>query len=130
LAADYFPLLLIGSIAITGIILRHFARVSVGDVKNLLIGIATFSLRTDSSTETLFVVHVLLVCVLLAYFPLSKLMHSAASLISPTLTLVANSREERHVNVFNPSVEVLHYSDYETVFRERMIQAGLPVEEQ
>ena len=35
LAADYFPLLLIGSIAVTGILMRHIYKVDLRRVKEL-----------------------------------------------------------------------------------------------
>jgi hypothetical protein len=72
--------------------------------------------------------HVFLVGVLLVYFPLSKLMHMPGVFMSPTLTMANNNRERRHINVGNPQVATLHYADYEAAFRERMIEAGLPVE--
>ena len=126
LAADYFPLLLLLAIATTGIVMRHFVRTDVAAVKQLTIGLAnwTLPLRADAWLIT----HVFLVGVLLVYFPLSKLMHMPGALLSPTLTMANINREKRHINVCNPQVQVMHYADYEATFRERMIEAGLPVE--
>jgi nitrate reductase gamma subunit len=75
-------------------------------------------------------VHLFLVAVLLAYFPLGKLMHAGGAWLSPTLTMANSNRERRHVNFHNPKVEVLHYADYEDAFRAPMIAAGLPVEKE
>jgi len=129
LAADYFPLLLLLGIALTGVWMRHVSRTDVSEVKAIITGVASFSLTLNHPVDTCLAMHVFLVCALLVYFPLSKLMHMPGALMSPTLTLAANSRAKRHINVNNPKVETLHYADYEATFRERMIDAGIPVEE-
>jgi nitrate reductase gamma subunit len=43
LAADYFPLFLIGGIAITGIMMRYFTKVDIVAIKELTMGLVTFS---------------------------------------------------------------------------------------
>ena len=129
LAADYFPLLLLLGIAVTGVWMRHVTRTDVSEVKAMIDSVAGFSFAVHSPLDSLLVVHVFLVCALLVYFPLSKLMHMPGAFLSPTLTLAANSRAKRHINANNPVVPTLHYSDYEATFRERMIEAGIPIEE-
>jgi hypothetical protein len=71
-----------------------------------------------------------LVSILLMYFPFSKLMHMAGIFLSPTRNLPANTRAQRHVNPWNYPVEVHTYEEYEDDFREKMIEAGLPVEKE
>jgi hypothetical protein len=44
--------------------------------------------------------------------------------------MASNSREVRHVNPWNPVVELHTYAEYEDEFRERMRDAGLPVEKE
>ncbi|HET6923693.1 MAG TPA: hypothetical protein VFI16_11160, partial [Anaeromyxobacteraceae bacterium] len=78
--------------------------------------------------DTAFHAHLFFVSVLLAYFPFSKLMHMAGVFMSPTRNLTANSREVRHVNPWNAPVEVHTYAEYEDEFRDRMRDAGLPLE--
>ncbi len=129
LAADYFPLLLIAGIASTGVLMRHVTRTDIPAVKAMVTNLAALSGVHAQPLDTLVLVHVFLVSALLAYFPLSKLMHMPGAFMSPTLTLADNSRAIRHINVRNPQVQFLHYADYEATFRERMIEAGLPVEE-
>jgi len=68
------------------------------------------------------------VSVLLAYFPFSKLMHLAGVFLSPTRNLSNNSRFVRHVNPWNYPVKVHTYEEYEEEFRDKMIEAGLPVD--
>ena len=128
LAADYFPLLLLLAIATTGLVMRHFARTDVAAVKQLTASLAGFALVSPSPADTWLVVHIFLVGVLLVYFPLGKLMHMPGALMSPTLIMANTNRVQRHINLRNPQVQVLHYAEYEATFRERMVEAGLPVE--
>jgi nitrate reductase gamma subunit len=129
LAADYFPLLLLIAIACTGLLMRHVTGTDVAGLKIALTGLATGASAVPARVDALLSVHLFLVSILIAYFPLSKLMHMPGALMSPTLTLMNNSREVRHINVCNPTVQTRHYAEYESEFRERMIEAGLPVEE-
>ena len=76
----------------------------------------------------MFYLHLFLVCVLLAYFPFSKLMHMGGVFLSPTRNLRADSRAERHVNPWDYPVKVHPYDEYEDEFREKMKAAGVPVE--
>lgn len=128
LAADYFPLLLLLAIAATGLVMRHFTRTDVASVKQAATGLATWAPVLALRPDAWLVAHVFLVGVLLIYFPLSKLMHLPGVLLSPTLTMANNNRERRHLNPRNPDVVTMHYADYEDAFRDRMIEAGLPVE--
>ena len=78
----------------------------------------------------IFYVHLFFVCILLAYFPFSKLMHMGGIFLSPTRNLPGNTRAVRHVNPWNYPVKVHTYEEYEDEFREKMIEAGLPVEKE
>lgn len=128
LAADYFPLLLLGAIGSTGMLMRHVTGSDVIGLRDLARGVAVANVPESTPVDTWLLVHVSLVAVLLLYFPLSKLMHVPGALMSPTLTLANSNRQVRHLNVLNPVVPLLHYAEYEATFRERMIEAGLPVE--
>jgi len=131
LPADYFPLLLIFGIGVSGILMRHVFRVDVVAVKELTVGLATFSPAIDGQIGAIFFVHVFLVCVLLAYFPFSKLMHLGGIFMSPTRNMANNSRMVRHENPWNdPKIKPHSYSAYEDEFREFMVDAGLPVEKE
>ncbi|MBW1989850.1 MAG: sulfate reduction electron transfer complex DsrMKJOP subunit DsrM [Deltaproteobacteria bacterium] len=130
LPSDYFPLFLIASIAATGILMRYVVRVDVVGVRELTLGIATLNPVVPDGINFLFYIHLFLVCVLLAYFPFSKLMHLGGIFMSPTRNLRGNSREFRHVNPWNYPVKTHTYDEYEEEFRDRMIEAGLPVEKQ
>ena len=130
LANDYFPLFLILSIAVTGILMRHFAKTDLESVKALAMGLLSFKPVVPAGIDPLFFTHFFLVCVLFAVFPYSKLMHMAGVFMSPTRNLANNNRAKRHVNPWNPPVKVRTYEEYEDDFRERMIAAGLPVEKE
>ncbi len=130
LVNDYFPLWLIMGIAVTGILMRHFDKVDLQAVKALTLGLVTFSPRVPQGVGWLFYAHLLLVCCLFAYFPLSKLSHMAGVFLSPTRNLANNNRAVRHVNPWDYPVKVHTYEEWEDEFRDKMIAAGLPVERQ
>ena len=131
LAADYFPLLLILSIALTGIWMRYFAKVDVIAIKQLVIGLVSFKPLIPPNIDVTFYIHLFLVCVLWAYFPFSKLMHLGGVFLSPSRNLPNNTRMVRHINPWNdPSIKPHSYEEYENDFREKMIEAGLPVDKE
>ena len=130
LAADYFPLFLIMGIAITGIMMRYFTKVDIVAIKSLTMGLVTFSWTIPEGISALFFVHLFLVCVLLAYFPFSKLMHLGGIFLSPTRNMANTNRMVRHINPWNYPVPLHTYEEYEEEFREKMIEAGLPVDKE
>lgn len=131
LAADYFPLLLIIGIAITGILMRHITKVDIAAVKELTLGLATLQPSIpDGGISALFYVHLFFVSLLLAYIPFSKLMHMGGVFMSPSRNLANNSRAVRHVNPWNYDVKTHTYEEYEDDFRDKMKEAGLPVEKE
>jgi nitrate reductase gamma subunit len=130
LAADYFPLLLIFSIGFTGILMRYFFKTDVVGIKQLTLGLITFSPVVPKDIGIIFYIHLFLISALFAYFPLSKLMHMAGVFLSPTRNLANNNRAVMHVNPWNYPVKVHTYEEYENDFREKMKAAGLPVEKE
>ncbi len=128
LPADYFPLFLIIGIAFTGVLMRYLLKVDVISIKELTLGLVSFRPEIPEGIGVLFYVHLFLVSVLLAYFPFSKLVHFPGIFLSPTRNLSNNSRMVRHINPWDYPVRVHTYEAYEDEFREKMIEAGLPVE--
>ncbi len=128
LASDYFPLFLIMAIASTGILMRYFFRVDIVGVKELTMGLVSFNPVIPAGVGTIFYIHVFLVSTLFIYFPFSKLMHMGGVFLSPTRNLANNSRMVRHANPWNYPVKVHTYDEYEEEFREKMINAGIPIE--
>ncbi|MBF0337805.1 MAG: respiratory nitrate reductase subunit gamma [Nitrospirae bacterium] len=106
--ADYFVLLLIIAIVCTGIMLRHEPfRPDIMTVKAFIMELmkpqTPFKLLTMEPPHAptgcfLFAIHVGLVCLLLMYFPFSKLMHSVGYFFSPTRNMVNNPRTVRYIN--------------------------------
>lgn len=94
--SDYFLLLLLVGIAVTGVIAKHFLRVDLVQVKTFVMGIVSFSPQAFPA-EPIFIIHFSLVLLLLVYFPFSKLMHAAGLFFSPTRNQVDNPREKRLV---------------------------------
>lgn len=130
LPADYFLPLLILAVALSGVLMRYFFRVDVTAVKELAMGLATFHPRVPDGVGVLFYIHLSLVSVLVAYVPFSKLTHMVGIFLTPTRNLANNSRERRYINPWNYPVKVHTYQEYEDEFRQKMRQAGLPVEKE
>jgi nitrate reductase gamma subunit len=128
LSTDYFPLLLILAIALSGISMRYLDKVDVVEIKILVQGLVSFQFDAPGEIGGMFYVHLFLVCVLASYFPFSKLMHMGGIFLSPTRNLANNSREKRHINPWNPKVNFRTYAEYEDEFREKMVKADLPTE--
>lgn len=129
LVQDYFPLFLILGIGLSGIFMRYFAKVDIISVKQLAMGLVTFSWNVPEGIGVMFYIHMFLVSVLLAYFPLSKLMHMGGVFLSPTRNMNCASRKFRHVNPWKfENVHYHTYEEYEDEFREKMVEKDLPVD--
>lgn len=126
---DYFPLCLLLGIVITGMNMRYLTHVDINNVRELMISLITFHPAIPAGgISPVFIMHLALVCTLLIYFPMSKLMHAFGVFMSPTRNMVNDSRKKRYVNPWNPVVEFHYYEDYEDEFREKMVKVGLPVD--
>ena len=128
IASDYFPLFLIFGIAFSGIFMRYVTKVDVTAIKALTMGLITFRPTIPDGVSAVFFVHIFFVSILLAYFPFSKLMHLGGIFLSPTRNMPTDTRARRHINPWNYPVPVHTYDEYEDEFREKMVEAGLPVE--
>jgi nitrate reductase gamma subunit len=130
LAADYFAILLLLGVVISGVLMKLFYRVDIAGVKELAMGFLSFRPVVPEGIGLSFYVHLFLVSTLLAYFPFSKMMHFAGILLSPTRNLKNDSRMHRHVNPWNKPVKVHTYEEWEDEFREAMKKTGLPLEKE
>ena len=79
---DYLALFLLLTITVSGVLSQVFFRTYVIDVKDMILGLIHFQPRIPS-VHWLFVVHLISVSTLLAYFPFSKLIHAGGLLLSP-----------------------------------------------
>ncbi len=133
LVNDYFPLVLIFGIALSGVLMRYVFRtdIDIANIKALSVGLVTLQPVIGAEIGAIFYIHLFLVCVLLIYFPFSKLMHLGGVFLSPTRNMKNNSREVRHINPWNdPEIKPHSYAAYEDEFREFMVDADLPVDKE
>jgi nitrate reductase gamma subunit len=128
LPGDYFPVFLLLGVALSGIFLRYFVKSDVASLKVFIMGLVTLSPVSAENLPPLFFMHLFFVCVLLIYFPFSKLMHMGGIFLSPTRNLPNNSRAVHHENPWNPPKKYHTYAEYEDDFRDLMEEAGLPLD--
>ncbi len=128
LPADYFPLFLIFAIAVTGMLMRYLVRVDIVGVKALAVGLASFHPTVPEGIGAIFYIHLFLVSTLAAYFPFSKLMHLGGVFLSPTRNLANNNRAQRHINPWNPKVKLHTYEEWENEYRDKLVEAGIPLD--
>ncbi len=128
LSSDYFAVLMLLSVIISGVLMRVFFKVDIVGVKELAMGVLRFQPAIPHGIGLLFYVHLSLVSILIAYFPFSKMMHSAGILLSPTRNLKNDSRLRRHINPWNYPVKVHTYEEWEDEFREALKKVNLPLE--
>jgi nitrate reductase gamma subunit len=126
---DYFPLFLILGIAGTGALMRYVFGIDTSSAKELAMGLISFKPVIPEGIHPLFFVHLFLVCTLLAYFPFSKLMHAGGVFFCPTRTMPNNSRAVYHKNPWNAPVAFHTYEAYEKEFRDKMVEAGIPLDQ-
>jgi len=128
LPSDYFVLLAIGGIAISGVLMRLIYRVDLVQVKEWVMAMLRFSPLPPKGVNLIFYIHLFFLSLLVAYFPLSKLMHMPGIFLSPTKNLRNTSRNDRHINPWDHPVKIHTYEEYEEEFRDSMKDAGVPVE--
>lgn len=131
LPSDYLTILLILGVVLSGLLMRFFYKVDIVAVKELALGVITFSPSTPPAGIGIpFYIHLFLFCTLLAYFPFSKMVHMAGVFLSPTRNLANNSRMRRHVNPWDYPVKVHTYEEYEDEFRDVMKAAEMPLDKE
>jgi nitrate reductase gamma subunit len=129
LASDYFPLFLLFGVVLSGVFLRYLTKTDIVAIKELGMGLLGFSFAVPDGIGPQFYVHLFLVCVLIGYFPFSKLMHLGGVFLSPTRNLANNNRMVRHVNPWNPEVKIHEFSDWKEHFKEEIAEAGYELKE-
>jgi len=130
LPSDYFVVLIILGVVISGLLMRLIFKVDMVQVKGWVMSMLSFHPKLPEGVNLLFYIHLFFVSLLIAYLPLSKLMHMAGIFLSPTRNLMNVSRNARHINPWNYPVKVHTYEEYEDEFRQSMKEVGLPVEKE
>jgi nitrate reductase gamma subunit len=130
LPSDYFALYLLIGIGLSGIWMRHIAKVDIVQVKAAIAGWTSLQPVVPAGVGLMYFVHVSLVSVLLVYFPFSKLLHMPGVFLSPTRNLANSNRTKRHVNPWNPHVNVHTYPEWEEEFHDKLVAAGYPLDKE
>lgn len=102
--SDHLHLLLLLAIGASGLAMRFFAHTDIVAVKAFTLGLLRFDLQ-PLPLDVPLLVHFGLVAVLMAIFPISKLMHAPGLFFSPTRNQADNAREQRHVSAWAARLE-------------------------
>lgn len=94
--SDHLHLLLLVAIGASGLVMRFVNHTDIVAVKAFTLGLLRLDLQPLPLDPPL-LVHLALVALLMAIFPISKLMHGPALFFSPTRNQADTSREQRHV---------------------------------
>jgi nitrate reductase gamma subunit len=94
--SDHLMLLLLILIAASGLSMTFVAHTDVVAVKNFFLGWMQFNILSLPADLNLYI-HLLSVVLLLAIFPISKLLHAPGVFFSPSRNQVDNPREARHI---------------------------------
>ena len=103
---DFFALLLLISIAGTGLMVSYWAHAYLVDVKAFMLGLLTLH-PVSPPLHPLFLIHFLLVLILMIYFPFSKLLHAGGIFFSPSRNqpYEIQKRGKRYVNHGNYPIQ-------------------------
>jgi nitrate reductase gamma subunit len=105
LLSDYVAILLLLGIAATGLGMKFVRPVDLLAVKAFILGLVTLN-PAPVPEDALFLAHLTLVLLLVAYFPFSQLVHAGGIFFSPTRNQRDDSRLRRYVNPWDRSAEV------------------------
>ncbi|MBT3548369.1 MAG: nitrate reductase [Gammaproteobacteria bacterium] len=93
--SDYLMLILIISIAFTGLLMKWF-HTDIYAVKMFFIGLMYFQ-WSELPSDFVLLLHLSLVLLLMIIFPYSKLLHAPGLFFSPTRNQTDNARDQRHI---------------------------------
>jgi nitrate reductase gamma subunit len=102
--SDHLMLLLLIGIASSGLLMQFFMHTDVISVKNYFQGLMHFSIQ-PLPADSILIFHLLSVAVLMAIFPISKLLHAPGIFFSPTRNQTDNPREHRHLSAWAAKLE-------------------------
>jgi len=102
--SDHLWLVLLITIAGSGLLMQFVAHTDVIAVKSFFIGLTGFEIG-QLPADALLMLHLLGVIALLALFPVSKLLHAPGVFFSPTRNQTDNPREKRHLSAWAKKLE-------------------------
>jgi nitrate reductase gamma subunit len=94
--SDYLMLVLLGLIAVSGLLMKYVVRTDVVAVKAYFLGLMRLDWQPLPADPVLYV-HLGLVAALMLVFPYSKLLHAPGVFFSPSRNQTDNPREARHL---------------------------------
>ncbi len=94
--SDHLMLALLLGIGATGLGMKFFMHTDVVAVKAYFLGLLRFDIQPLPAHPGLYL-HLILVALLMAIFPFSKLLHAPGVFFSPTRNQVDDPREKRHL---------------------------------
>jgi len=109
--SDYFVLILLVSITLTGTYMRVYTQLSLDEVISFIESLGSFQPKPPPS-EPLFLIHFFLIQMLMIYIPFSKIIHLIGIILSPTRNQRNNPRAKRHINPWDHPVEIERWEDY------------------
>jgi len=94
--SDYLMLVLLGLIAVSGLLMKYVVRTDVVAVKAYFLGLMRLDWQPLPADPVLYV-HLALVAALMIVFPYSKLLHAPGVFFSPSRNQVDDPRDARHL---------------------------------
>jgi nitrate reductase gamma subunit len=94
--SDHLMLILLLAITASGLALRYVARTDIVALKTFILGLVRFDWQ-PMPADPILMLHLGLVILLMAVFPISKLLHAPGLFFSPTRNQVDSAREKRHL---------------------------------
>ncbi|MEW6415492.1 MAG: respiratory nitrate reductase subunit gamma [Pseudomonadota bacterium] len=94
--SDILMLVLLIAIGISGMLMTFVVHTDIVALKVFFLGLMVFDVQPVPQ-DPILLVHLALVALLMAIFPISKLLHAPGVFFSPTRNQVDNPREHRHV---------------------------------
>lgn len=94
--SDYLMLVLLLLIGSSGLAMKFVSHTDIVAVKTFMLGLVYFEWQPLPADPAL-LIHLALVALLMAIFPISKLLHAPGVFFSPTRNQVDNPREKRHL---------------------------------
>jgi [DsrC]-trisulfide reductase subunit M len=94
--SDHLHLVLLLAIAVSGLAMRFASHTDIVAVKAYMLGLMRLDLQPLPADAPL-LIHLALVAVLMAIFPISKLLHAPGLFFSPTRNQADTAREQRHL---------------------------------
>jgi nitrate reductase gamma subunit len=102
--SDHLILLLLVLVGATGLGMKYAAHTDVVALKAFVLGLLYFDWQ-PLPQDPLLLVHLALVALLMAIFPVSKLLHAPGVFFSPTRNQPDDARERRHVAAWATALE-------------------------